>query len=93
MGEGKVYNFGSTLVLCLMPLHTGRHLFNVCHCHVKRSHPTVCIFNVYLFLREREGVRAGEGQRERKTEVQSRLGADSSGPDAGLELTNREITT
>ena len=51
----------------------------------------------YLFLRER--VRAGEGQRERQTdrqtesEADSMLQADSTEPDAGLELTNREIMT
>ena len=46
-----------------------------------------------LFLRERH--RAGEGQREMETEskADSRLWAVSAEPDAGLELTDREIMT
>ena len=39
----------------------------------------------YLFLRERE--------RETESEAGSRLRAVSTEPDAGLELTNREIMT
>ena len=37
----------------------------------------------------------GEGQRERETESEagSRLWTDSTEPDAGLELTDREIMT
>ena len=43
--------------------------------------------------RETERARAGEGQREGDPESQagSRLRAVSTEPDAGLELTNREI--
>ena len=48
-------------------------------------------FNVYLFLRERAW--AGEGQRKRGQRIQSRLCADSSEPNVGLELTNCEIMT
>ena len=47
--------------------------------------------------REREGERAHEClevQREREEQsIQSRLGADNRELDAGLEFTNREITT
>ena len=57
-------------------------------------------FNVNLFLKERERERkrermSGEGQREGNTESQagSRLPAVSTEPDAGLELTSREIMT
>ena len=50
-------------------------------------------FNVHLFLRERS--RAGEGHRVRgakESEVGS-VCADSSEPDAGLELMNLEVMT
>ena len=45
--------------------------------------------------RERERARVGEGQRERKTGLKagSRLCSDNREPDAGLEITNREIVT
>ena len=52
-------------------------------------------FNIYSFLRERQRVsRAGE-EREGDTESEagSRLQAVSTEPDAGLELTDREIMT
>ena len=54
-------------------------------------------FNIYLFLRQRETehewgrVREREGDTE--SETGSRLWAVSTEPDAGLELTNREIMT
>ena len=55
------------------------------------------LINVYLFLREKDRARAGEGQRERKedTEFQagSRLRAVSTEPDAGLEPMNCELMT
>ena len=55
-------------------------------------------FNVYLFLRDREQKRESEwGRTERggdtESEAGSRLRAVSTEPDAGLELTNREIMT
>ena len=43
-----------------------------------------------LFISER--VQAGKGKREGQR-IRSRLCADSSEPDVGLELTNREIVT
>ena len=51
--------------------------------------------NVCLFLRERAHthVQAGEGQRRWGQRIQSRLCADSSEPDVGLELANYEIMT
>ena len=52
--------------------------------------------NVYLFLRERDRARVGEGQTERETQLQapgSRLRAVCTGPDVGPELTDREIMT
>ena len=54
-------------------------------------------FNVCLFLRETETARDGEGQRgregDRESEAGSRLRAVSTEPDAGLELTSREVMT
>ena len=52
-------------------------------------------FNVYLFLKERDRARAGEGQRKGDTESKagSRFWAVSTEPDTGLELTNCEIMT
>ena len=53
-------------------------------------------FNVYLFLRQRETEHEqGEGQKEGHTESEtgSRLWAVSTEPNAGLELTDREIMT
>ena len=52
------------------------------------------VFNVYLFLRERES-REGQRERERDTESQagSRLRAVSTELNAGLEPVNREIMT
>ena len=49
----------------------------------------------YFFLRARARGQVGEGQRERKTESEagSQLWAVSTGPDARLESTDREITT
>ena len=57
---------------------------------------SVCVF--YLFLREREGERKhaykpGRGRERRGQGIQSRLRAVSSEPNAGLQLTNREIVT
>ena len=53
-------------------------------------------FYVYLFLRKRERETAGKGGAEREwgaQRIRSRLCADSSKPEAGLELTNRKLTT
>ena len=54
-------------------------------------------FNVSLFLRDRErqSMSRGGAETEGDTEPEagSRLRAVSTEPDAGLELTNREITT
>ena len=56
------------------------------------------IFNVYLFLREREerqSVNRGGAEREGDTESEagSRLRAACTEPDTGLEPTNSEIMT
>ena len=55
------------------------------------------VFNVYLFLRERErdSMSRGGAEREGDTESEagSKLRAVSTEPNMGLELTNREITT
>ena len=58
----------------------------------------VCLllfFNVYLFLREKETEHKKGRDREGDTEPEagSRLRAVSTEPDAGLEITNREIMT
>ena len=53
-------------------------------------------FNVYLFFGQRETEHEwGRAERERDTESEtgSRLQAISPEPDAGLELTDREIVT
>ena len=54
-------------------------------------------FNVYLFWRERkrQSMRGAGAEREGDTESEtgSRLRAISPEPDAGLELTDREIVT
>ena len=54
-------------------------------------------FNVYLYLREREGQSASRGGAETEgdteSEAGSRLRAVSTEPDAGLEPTDREIMT
>ena len=51
--------------------------------------------NIYLFLKERDRVWVGQGQREMETESEagSRLWAVSTEPDPGLELTDCEIMT
>ena len=65
----------------------------------KRLNPCdiVVVFNVYVFLRQRERdrMRVGEGQREGDpgSEAGSRLRAVSTDSDAGLAPTNREIMT
>ena len=52
---------------------------------------------MFIFERDRDRMRVGEEQRERERDTEfeagSRLWAVSTGPDAGLELTNREIMT
>ena len=55
----------------------------------------VIIFNVYLFLRQRQSMNRGGAEREGDTESEtgSRLWAVSTEPEAGLELTDREIVT
>ena len=54
-------------------------------------------FNVYSFLRDRERQSASRGGAERQGDTESEAGsrprAVSTEPDAGLELTNREIMT
>ena len=53
-------------------------------------------FNVYLFWdRERQSMSGGGSEREGDTESEtgSRLWAVSTGPDAGLELTDHEMVT
>ena len=51
--------------------------------------------NVYLFLGQRQSMNRGGAEREGDTESEtgSRLRAISPEPDAGLELTDREIVT
>ena len=54
------------------------------------------VFDVYLFLTERDRVQAGERQRERgdtESEAGFRLQDDSTEPYIGLKLTNCEIMT
>ena len=53
------------------------------------------LFNVYLFLRQRETEHEWGRVRERETqsETGSRLQAVSTEPDAGLKLTDCEIMT
>ena len=53
---------------------------------------------MFIFERERERASVSEWKRGRKrgdaeSEAGARLRADSTEPDEGLELTNREITT
>ena len=52
-------------------------------------------FNIYLSLWDRDTAWVGEGQREGDTESKagSRLRADSTEPDVGLELTNPKTMT
>ena len=62
----------------------------------KASTPSLLFFfNVCLFLRETQSVNGGGAEREGDTESEagSRLRTVSTEPDAGLELTNREIMT
>ena len=60
------------------------------------SHLLLC-FNVYLLLRDRERQSMSRGGAERggdtESEAGSRLRAVSTEPDAGLELTDRQIVT
>ena len=53
------------------------------------------IFNVYLFLRERQSVSGGGAEREGDTESEagSRLRTVSTEPHTGLKLPNREFMT
>ena len=59
----------------------------------------IIIFNfltfIYFWDRERQSTNGGGAEREGDTESEagSKLRAISPGPDAGLELTNREIVT
>ena len=52
---------------------------------------------VFIYFWERKESEQGKGQREREGDTESeagpRLQAVSTGPDAGLKLTNREIMT
>ena len=49
-----------------------------------------CFYVYFIFERDREGGAEREGDTE--SEAGSRLRAVGTGPDAGLEPTNREIT-
>ena len=55
------------------------------------------LFNVCLFLRERESEHVSRGGTEREGDTESEAGsglpAVSTEPSAGLELTNQEIMT
>ena len=55
----------------------------------------IIFFNIYLFLRQRQSMNGGGAEREGDTESEtgSRLWAISPEPNAGLELTDREIVT
>ena len=59
--------------------------------------PFILFFYIYLFLRDRvrQSMSRGGAEREGDTESEtgSRLRAISTEPDAGLELTDREIVT
>ena len=48
---------------------------------------------INLFERERDRQTLGEGQRERRKRIPSRLHAVSTETNTGLELTNHEIMT
>ena len=52
-------------------------------------------FLMFIFKREIQSMRGGGAEREGDTETEagSRLRAVSTEPDAGLELTDREIVT
>ena len=49
---------------------------------------TIIFKNVYLFLREREHMCTGEGQKERETEDPKKPCSVSAEPNVGLELMN-----
>ena len=49
--------------------------------------------NVYFFLRQSMSRGGAESEGDTESEAGSRLRAVSPEPDAGLELTNREIMT
>ena len=56
----------------------------------------IYFFTFYLFLIERQSTSGGRAERDNRdteSEAGSRLQAVSTEPDAGLELTNREIMT
>ena len=54
----------------------------------------ICLFNIYLFLRERQREREEEGQREGgRQRIPNRESAVSIEPNTGLKLMNREIRT
>ena len=56
--------------------------------------PTFFFFNVYLFLGQRETEHErGWGRERGRHRIGNRLQAISPEPDAGLELTDREIVT
>ena len=54
-------------------------------------------FKMFIFERERQSMSMGGAEREREGDIESetgsRLRAVSTEPDAGLELTDREIMT
>ena len=54
-----------------------------------------CALNFFFFLRERESMsrEGAEGEGDTEFEADSRLGAVSTEPDAGLKLTNCEVMT
>ena len=53
----------------------------------------IVVMFICFWRRERVWVGEGQGERETESEAGSRLWAVSTEPDAGLELTNREIMT
>ena len=55
--------------------------------------PSLFFFFTFIFERETHSVSGGGAERggDTESEAGSRLGAVSTEPDAGLELTNREI--
>ena len=71
----------------------GYHCGQLSWCIIRKS--DFYFFNVYLFLRERQRVSRRETEKEGDTESKagSRLPADSTEPDAWLELTDGEVMT
>ena len=71
-------------------------VFSIYHSSVVKVFFSLIFKNIlFIFDRERQSTNGGGAEREGDTESEagSGLRAVSPGPDAGLELTNREIVT